>query len=181
MTTLQMLVYIFKSMFVVTLLTALVLVVLAAIDYAYQRYQHERDLRMTPQQVREELKRAEGDPLVKARVRQIQRDLARRRMMHDVPRADVVVRNPTRFAVALRYDAKTMKAPKVVAKGMNLIAEHIIELAKQHRVPTVENRPLARALHKMVEVGDEIPVTLYRAVAEVLAYVYQLRKRPVSA
>jgi flagellar biosynthetic protein FlhB len=181
MAPMQVFVYMLKSMFMVMLLTALVLVVLAAIDYGYQRYQHERDLRMTPEQVREELKRTEGDPLVKARVRQIQRDLARRRMMQDVPKADVVVRNPTHFAVALKYEAKTMKAPKVVAKGMNLIAERILEIARENRVPTVENKPLARALYKMVDLGDEIPVKLYRAVAEVLAYVYQLKKRPVGA
>ena len=176
MTTLNLLVYIGRSMFMVTLITALVLMILAAIDYAHQRYQHEKDLRMTPQQIREELKRAEGDPLVKARIRQIQRDTARQRMMEDVPEADVIVKNPTHYAVALKYDAKGMKAPKVIAKGMNLIALKIIDIAQQNNVPVVENKPLARALHKTVEIGDEIPMSLYKAVAEVLAYVYELRR-----
>jgi len=180
MTAGRLLIYIAESMFMVVLLTALVLIVLAAIDYGWQRYQNEKDLRMTPQQVKDELKRSEGDPLVKARVRQIQREMARSRMMQDVPDADVIVRNPTHFAVALKYDAKTMNAPKVTAKGANKIAERIIAIAEEHGVPAVENMKLARELYRTVDVGHEIPGKLYRAVAEVLAYVYQLRGRKVA-
>jgi len=154
-----------------------VLVVIAIADYGYQKWEHERRLRMTRQELREELKRLEGDPLVKSRIRQIQREVARRRMMQEVPTADAVVTNPTHYAVALRYDATKMEAPTVVAKGRNRLAERIKEIARQHGVPLVEDRFLARALYRSVEVGQEIPYTLYQAVARVLAYIYQLRRR----
>ena len=161
--------------FELVFIIALAFLVIAVADYAFQRWDFERDIRMSKQELREELKSTEGDPLVKGRVRQIQREVANRRMMHEVPKADVVIKNPTRYAVALRYQAGRNRAPVVVAKGMNLIALKILEIARQHNVPEVENRPLAQTLYKTAEIGSEIPPALYRAVAEVLAYVYRLR------
>lgn len=155
----------------------LLLLVMAVLDYAFQRWDYERMLRMTRQEVREELKQQEGDPLIRARIRSVQRELSRRRMMAEVGRADVVVTNPTRIAVALRYDAQTMAAPRVVAKGQRLIAEKIKEIARQAGVPLIENKPLAQALFKAVRIGEEIPETLFKAVAEVLAFVFRLRQR----
>lgn len=155
----------------------LAMLVLAVIDYGFQRYEHEKSLRMTKQEVKQELKQTEGDPHVKSRIRARQQAIARRRMMQEVPKADVVVTNPTHYAVALRYDANKMAAPTVVAKGMNLIAQRIREIAKQHNVPIVENPPLARSLYRSVEIGQQIPSELYQAVAEVLAYVYSLHRR----
>ena len=154
---------------------ALAFLVIAIADYGFQRWDFERDIRMSKQELREELKSTEGDPLVKGRVRQIQREIANRRMMQEVPKADVVIKNPTRFAVALHYQAGRNRAPVVVAKGMNLIALKILEIARQHNVPEVENRPLAQTIYKTVDIGSEIPPALYRAGAEVLAYVYRLR------
>jgi len=164
-----------KWSFELVLVIALAFLLIAAADYAFQRYDFERDIRMTKQELREELKRSEGDPLVKSRVRRIQREMATRRMMQDVPTADVVVKNPTHYAVALRYEPGRSNAPVVVAKGMNLIAQKILEMAREHGVPEVENKPLAQTLYKTVEIGGEIPPALYRAVAEVLAYVYRLK------
>ena len=156
--------------------TCLVLVVLAALDYAFQRWQHEKDLKMSKQEVKDETKQREGDPSVKAKIRSIQREMARRRMMNEVPGADVVITNPTRLAVALKYKAEGMAAPQVMAKGAGFIAARIKEIARENDVPIVEQKPLAQALYKVVEIGDYIPVNLYRAVAEVLAYVYGLKK-----
>ena len=155
----------------------LLLLVLAILDYAFQRFDYEKNLRMTRQEVREELKQQEGDPIVRSRVRAIQREMSQRRMMDDVGRADVVVTNPTHVAVALRYDPETMPAPVVVAKGQRLVAQRIKELARSAKVPLVENKPLARALFKAVQVGDQIPEDLFRATAEVLAFVFQLKQR----
>jgi len=163
----------FELVFVI----AIAFLVIGAADYGFQRWEFERDIRMSKQELREELKRSEGDPLVKARVRQIQREMASRRMMQNVPKADVVVKNPTHYAVALRYEARRNRAPAVVAKGMNLVAERILEIAREHDIPEVENKPLAQTLYKTVEIGSEIPPALYKAVAEVLAYVYRLRNR----
>jgi flagellar biosynthetic protein FlhB len=143
-------------------------------DYIYQRLEFEKNLRMTKQEAREELKQQEGDPLIRGRIRARQRQMAMHRMMQEVKRADVVVTNPTHYAVALRYDAERMRAPKVVAKGQRLIALRIREIAREAGVPTVENPPVAQALYKTVEIGHEIPPELYRAVAEVLAFVYRL-------
>jgi flagellar biosynthetic protein FlhB len=153
------------------------LAVLAMLDVGFQRWQHEKELMMTKQEVRDERKQAEGDPKVKARIRSLQLEMAQRRMMSMVPTADVVITNPTHLAMALKFDADTMAAPQVVAKGADLIAAKIREVALEHGVPLVENKPLARTLFKLTEVGDAIPVELYRAVAEVLAYVYRLRGR----
>ncbi|MBZ0254110.1 MAG: EscU/YscU/HrcU family type III secretion system export apparatus switch protein, partial [Candidatus Methylomirabilis sp.] len=141
---------------------------------------YERNLRMTKQEVQDERKQQEGNPKVKARIRSLQREAARKRMMRDVPKADVVITNPTHYAVALRYREAEARAPMVLAKGRGYVALRIREIAAANRVAIVENPPLARSLYKEVEVGREIPEGLYKAVAEVLAYVYGLKgRRPV--
>jgi len=150
------------------------LAVVALIDVPFQLWRYYVGLRMTKEELKQELKELEGDPYLKARIKSQQRELARRRMMSEVPKADVVVTNPTHFAVALKYDNKKMGAPMVVAKGMNLVAQKIRELADENKVPVLELPPLARALHRHVEVGAAIPATLYTAVAEVMAYIYQI-------
>lgn len=150
---------------------------IAAIDVPFQLWNYGKSMRMTKEEVRQENKEMEGDPQIKARIRSLQREAARRRMMQAVPKADVVVTNPMHFAVALQYQEKKMAAPLVVAKGSQLVAERIKELAREHRVPVVEAPPLARALHRHVEVGDPIPDALFTAVAQVLAYVYQLNQQ----
>jgi flagellar biosynthetic protein FlhB len=151
------------------------LAVIAAFDVPFQLWQHAKELRMTREEVREEYKESEGSPETRGRIREAQRALARGRMLQDVPKADVVVTNPTHFAVALRYDEGKMRAPIVVAKGTDLLALRIRELASEHGVPIVEAPPLARALHKNVDIGREVPAALYVTVAQVLTYVYQLR------
>jgi flagellar biosynthetic protein FlhB len=148
---------------------------LAGIDYFYQRFEYEQDLRMTKQEVKEESKQTEGDPIVKSRIRLLQRRIAYKRMMQDVPKADVVVTNPTHFAVALKYEPEKMSAPKVVAKGADLMAKKIREVAAEHNVPLVEDKMLARALYQTIEIGEEIPEKLFQAVAQVLAYIYRLK------
>jgi len=151
------------------------LAVIAAVDVPFQLWQHARDLRMTRQEVREEYKESEGSPETRGRIREAQRALARGRMLHDVPKADVIVTNPTHYAVALRYDENKNRAPIVVAKGTELLALKIREIATESGVPIVEAPPLARALYKSVELGREVPAALYVTVAQVLTYVYQLR------
>jgi flagellar biosynthetic protein FlhB len=150
---------------------------IVALDVPFQIWNYHHGLRMTKEEVRQESKETEGDPQIKARIRSLQRETARRRMMQAVPKADVVVTNPLHFAVALKYEESAMAAPLVVAKGSQLVAERIKELAREHRVPIVEAPPLARALHRHVEVGDTVPATLFTAVAQVLAYVYQLQRQ----
>lgn len=157
-----------------TLLIVLGLAVVAMVDVPFQLWQYNKRLRMTKEEVKRESKEQEGDPHVKARIRSVQREMARRRMMAEVPKADVVVTNPTHFSVALKYDAKKMKAPIVVAKGRGDLALKIRELAKEHKVPLLEAPPLARALYKHCELEQAVPGALYTAVAEVMAYVYQL-------
>jgi flagellar biosynthesis protein FlhB len=152
-----------------------VIAILAILDFIYQRWDHEQNLKMTKQEVKDEMKQAEGDPQVKARIRSIQRELARRRMMEEVPKATVVITNPVHFAVALRYDAATMGAPRIVAKGAQKLAIRIKEIAIVNHVPLVENRNLAQNLYKL-DLGEEIPPQFYQAVAEILAYVYNLKK-----
>jgi flagellar biosynthesis protein FlhB len=159
-----------------TIRCCMVILVIAFLDYLYQRWEFGRKLRMSKQELKDEYKQTEGDPMVKSRIRAIQREMARRRMMEEVPKADVVVTNPEHLAVALRYDASRMKAPKVVARGADLIALKIRQLAKEKGVPIVENRPLAQNLYKL-EIGEEIPSRLYQAVAEILAYVYGLKRK----
>lgn len=159
----------------------LVLLVLAIFEYGYQKWQYERDLRMSKQEVREELKRFEGDPKIRERRRTIQRQLAMQRMMQKVPKATVVITNPTHLAVAVEYRKEEMEAPVVVAKGAEHLARRIREIALDHGVPVVERRELAQALYRGVEVGQAIPVELYQAVAEILAYVYRLKGLAAAA
>ena len=154
---------------------ALMLFVLGLFDYLYQRWEFERSIRMSKQEIKEEYKQMEGDPLVKRRIRQRQRELARKRMMSEVPKADVVITNPTHLALALQYDREIMEAPLLLAKGEGYIARKIREVAEEHKIPIVQNPPLAQALYREVEVGGEVPEAFYRAVAEVLAFVYRLK------
>jgi flagellar biosynthetic protein FlhB len=162
-------------MFTLSFRAALALLLLAVLDYGYQRWQYERDLRMSRQEVREELKRLEGDPRMKERRRGVQRQLALQRMMQSVPQATVVITNPTHVAVAVKYRQNEMEAPLVVAKGAELLAQRIRETALEHDVPVVERRELARTLYASVEVGQQIPPELYQAVAEILAFVFRLK------
>jgi flagellar biosynthesis protein FlhB len=169
--------FIGQSIMDVALPAAEVLLVLAIADYAYQRWNFNRSARMTKQEVKEEHKQQEGDPLIKGQIRARQRKMASaRRQLQDVPNATVVITNPTHFAVALQYD-RSLISPKVVAKGADLIAQRIKQVATEAGVPIVENKPLARGLYGAVEVGDDIPIELYQAVAEVLAYVFSLKRR----
>jgi flagellar biosynthetic protein FlhB len=151
------------------------LLLIAGVDVPYQIWQHAKQLKMTRQEVRDEMKESEGSPEIKGRIRQVQQQLARQRMMQDVPKADVVVTNPTHFAVALKYDDKRMRAPIVVAKGVDLIAARIREIATENQVPIFEAPPLARVLYRNVDIGQEIPSSVYVAVAQVLTYVFQLK------
>lgn len=169
-----------QLMFTLALRIVLVLLVLGLVDYFYQRWQTEKKLKMTKQEVKDELKRMEGDPIVRQRRRQVQMQLAMQRLAAEVPKADVIVTNPTEFAVALKYDESTMSAPRVLAKGADLLALRIRQLAAQHRIPIVQRPPLARALFAACEVGDEVPPLYYKAVAELLAYVYRITGRLAS-
>ena len=153
-----------------------IMTVIAGFDVFYQKFSHMRKLRMSREELRDEYKESEGDPIVKSRLRQIRMERARRRMMQEVPKADVVITNPTHFAVALRYDQSSMGAPVVVAKGTDLVARRIRELAEEHKVPIVSNPPLARALYASVEIDQEIPPEHYKAVAEVIGFVMRLRR-----
>ena len=161
----------------VWLRVVLVMLVLGILDYGFQRWMHERELMMSVHEAREEAKQVEGNPQIKRRIREVQRQMAYQRMMRDVPTADVVITNPTTYAVALRYDATAMEAPRVVAKGMRLVAGTIRDLAVEHDVPIVQKPELARSLYRNVEVGALIPEALFRAVAEVLSYVYEIDRR----
>ncbi len=168
--------FIANAAFGITWRVVLCLMAIAAVDYGYQFWRTNRDLMMTKEEVKEEMKNSEGNPHVKARQRRRRSARTVRQMMQDVPKADVVVTNPTHFAIALRYDRKTMKAPKIVAKGTRLNALRIREIATKHSVPIVENKPLARMMFKYGKVGGEIPAQLYAAVAEILAYVYRINR-----
>jgi flagellar biosynthesis protein FliR/FlhB len=154
----------------------LIMLILAIVDYVYQRHMHNKDLRMTKQEIKEEFKQDEGDPQIKSKIKQKQREMAMRRMMQKVPDATVVVTNPTHIAVALMYEEGKMEAPKVVAKGSDHVAIKIKELAKEHNVPIIENKPLARLMFSDVELDSPIPVNLYQAIAEILAVVYKMKK-----
>jgi flagellar biosynthetic protein FlhB len=176
----QLLVFMMKIIFQVAIWSGLILLVLAGLDFGYQKWQYMKDLRMSVQEVKEEMKEYEGDPQVKGRIRGIQREMARKRMLSDVPKADVVITNPTHYAVALKYDAETMDAPRVVAKGARNLALKIKEIARENGVPIVENPPLARMLYKSTEVGMEIPIELFQSVAEVLAYIYRLKGKQIA-
>ena len=163
--------------FQVFLRAALALLFLSIFDLLYQRWQHEQDIRMTREEIREEMKRTEGDPEIRRRIRRVQRDLSQARMMKAIPEADAVITNPVHLAVAIKYDYEVMDSPYVVAKGERKIARQIREIAEEHGVPIVENPPLAQALYKNVEVGEVIPMEFYQAIAEVLAYVHELTNR----
>lgn len=157
------------------LVIGLFLIAVAILDYLYQRYDFEKNQRMSKQEVKDEFKKTEGDPLIKSKIREKQRQMAMQRMMQDLPDADVVVTNPTHYAVALKYDASTMESPQVIAKGKNYLALRIKEKAKEHGIVTMENKPLAQALYSQVEIGENVPEELFQAVAEVLAYVYRIQ------
>lgn len=158
------------------LLFGALLCLIGGIDAIYQRFDHTRRLRMTKQELRDESKETDGNPELKGRIRQMQHQMSRKRMMQDLPKADVVITNPTHFAVALCYDDSRMGAPRVIAKGVDVLAQQIRTIAAGHRIPLVEAPPLARALYATTELGREVPATLYVAVAQVLAYVYQLKQ-----
>lgn len=156
---------------------ALLYAVIAGIDFVYQRYKFRKDMMMTKQELKEEMKQLEGDPTVKGRIRKMQMQAAQQRMMANLPTADVVITNPTHYAVALKYDMTKDSAPEVIAKGVDLLAQRIKKVAAEHNIPLHEDRELARALYKMCDVGDKIPPSLFKAVAQVLAYVYNLKKK----
>lgn len=153
----------------------IILVIMAIFDYIYQKYEHEKSLKMSKQDIKDEYKKTEGDPMIKGKIREKQRKMALQRMMADVPKADVIITNPTHFAVALQYDSSKMQAPTVIAKGTDYVAFKIKQVAKEHGVIMMENKPLARALYAQVEIGESIPADMFQAVAEVLAYVYKVR------
>ncbi|WP_046175041.1 flagellar biosynthesis protein FlhB [Domibacillus indicus] len=159
------------------LAAAAALLVLGVLDYFYQKFDFEKSLRMSKQDIKDEHKNSEGDPLIKSRIRQTQREMAMRRMMQEVPNADVVITNPTHYAIALKYDESKRDAPYVVAKGTDYIAQKIKLIAKENNVMTVENRPLARALHDQTEIGDSVPEEFFKAIAEILAYVYRIKNK----
>jgi len=149
---------------------------LALFDFTYQRFEMEKEMRMSKEEIKQENKNREGDPLIKARIRRVQREMATKRMMSDVPMADVIITNPTHIAIALKYEVGS-PAPKVIAKGADIVAAKIRDIAKEYKIPIVENKPLARAIYKTIKIGEWIPRELFKAVAEVLAYVYRLKKR----
>ncbi len=165
-----------KVSFFIFLKAAIIIAGLAAIDWLFQRSQFMKKMRMSKQEMKEEAKSTEGDPHVKGRIRSIQMEMARKRMMADVPEADVIITNPTRLAIAIKYDSASMIAPIVVAKGAGMIAHKIKEIGRDNNIPLMEDKPLARALYAAVEIGDPIPAELFQAVAEILAHVYGLRK-----
>lgn len=156
---------------------SIMLVFIALIDYLYERFEYEKQLKMSKQDLKDEYKNAEGDPLIKSKIKQRQREMAMRRMMSEVPTADVVITNPTHYAIALKYDEDAMDAPRVVAKGTDFVAQKIKMIAKEHDVIMVENRPLARAMYDQVEIGQAVPEEFFKAIAEVLAYVYRIKRK----
>ena len=172
----QTLIFLGQVAFLVLAKTCGIIIVLAFIDFTFSRYEMEQKMKMTKQEVKEEFRETEGDPQLKARIRSVQQQMARKRMMAEVPKADVVITNPTHLSVALSYQRGDMDAPKIVAKGADHLAFRIREIARDHHVPIIENKPVARALYKQ-EVGEEIPEEMFTAVAEILAYVYSLKKR----
>ncbi|MEK5039534.1 flagellar biosynthesis protein FlhB [Sporosarcina sp. FSL K6-3457] len=156
---------------------AFVLLFISILDFFYQKYDYEKNLRMSKQDIKDEHKNSEGDPIIKSRIKQRQREMAMRRMMQEVPHADVVITNPTHYAIAIKYDDGDMDAPIVVAKGVDFVAQKIKLIAKEHDIIMVENRPLARALYDDVEVGGRIPEEFFKAIAEILAYVYRIQRK----
>lgn len=156
---------------------AVVLIIISVFDYGFQFWEFEKNLKMSKQEIKEEYKMSDGNPQIKSKIREKQRQMSLRRMMTEVPKADVIITNPTHFAIAIKYDTTKAEAPIVVAKGKDIIAQKIKEIAKGNNIPTVENKPLAQALFKSVEIGDMVPADLYKAVAEVLAFVYSLKNK----
>ena len=171
----QMMTYMWKIVLGIAIRSSVVLLILAILDYFYKKWEFEKELKMSKHDVKEEYKQTEGDPQIKSKIKEKQRQIAMRRMMQDVPKADVVITNPTHFAVALVYDNEADKAPKVIAKGQDLIAQNIKRIARENDIPLFENKSLARQLFYTVDVGEFIPPDLYHAVAEVLAYIYSLK------
>lgn len=169
------------TIFDMVMLICIMLVFVAAADFLFQWWQFEKKLKMSKQEVKEEFKQMEGDPQIKSKIKQRQQQMAAQRMMHDVPTADVVVRNPTHYAVALKYDQDKNNAPQVVAKGKDFLAQRIVAIAEENDVYTIEDPPLARSLYSMVDVGREIPAELYNAVAEVLTVVYKEKNKTLHA
>jgi flagellar biosynthetic protein FlhB len=165
-----------KVSFYIFLKAAIIIAFLAVFDWVFQRWEFMKKMRMTKQEMKEEAKTTEGDPHVKGRIRSIQMEMARKRMMADVPNADVIITNPTRLAIAIQYDAASMAAPTIVARGAGVIAHKIKEVGRENNIPLVEDKPLARALYAAADIGDEIPAELFQAVAEILAHVYGLKK-----
>ncbi|NNF99228.1 MAG: flagellar biosynthesis protein FlhB [Desulfobacteraceae bacterium] len=172
--------FIGRSAFKISLNVGLVLILLAGLDFLFQRWQYEKKIKMTKQEIKDEHKNSEGDPQVKSRIRSVQRQMAMQRMMEAVPDATVVITNPTHLAIAIKFE-DNLHAPVVVAKGAGVVAKNIREIAQEHGIPIIEQKPLARTLFKSTEIGDYIPVDLYRAVAEILAYVYRLKGLVKSA
>jgi len=155
----------------------ILLVVLAVLDYFYQKYEYNKNLKMSKQETKEEYKQTEGNPQIKSKIKEKQRQMSMQRMMQDVPKADVIITNPTHFAIGIKYNSKEFDAPRVIAKGQDLIAQNIKKIAQENNVPIVENKPLARTLYDSVEIGQFVPPELYQAVAEVLAYVYRINNK----
>lgn len=168
-----------KLIFKLGMTVSIVLVVLGVADFLYQRYEFEKGIRMSKQEIKEEYKEVEGDPLIMSKRRERMRQLAMNRMIQEVPQADVIITNPTHISVAIKYDIQVMDAPIVLAMGADKVAAKIREIGKEHKIEIVENKPLARALYETAEIGAPIPVELYQAVAEVLAFVYRLQKRKI--
>lgn len=172
----QTVVFLAQTAYLVMAKSCGILIVLAIIDFTFSRYEMEQKMKMTKQEIKEEFKETEGDPQLKARIRSTQQEMARKRMMSEVPKADVIITNPTHLSVAITYNREEMDAPTIVAMGADHLAFRIREIAREHQVPIVENKPVARALYKM-EVGAQVPEEMFKAVAEILAYVYGLKNR----
>jgi len=172
-----MLLFMGRIAFKTLLITCIVMMGFALLDYLYQRWEFEKSIRMSKQELKEEYRQSEGDPLIKSRIKRLQREMARKRMMASVPHADVVITNPTHLAVAIQYDQEEMNAPVVLAKGAGYVAEKIKEIAAENKIPVIENKPVAQVLYKITNIGDVIPENLYRAVAEILAHVYNLKEK----
>ncbi len=176
-TTMSSVLIMWDILFAIVLRCSVFLLTIAIFDFVYKKWENEKELKMSKQEVKDEYKQMEGDPFIKGKIKEKQRQMAMSRMMQDVPKADVVITNPTHYAVALEYDSDSFEAPRVLAKGKDLIASNIKTIAGKHDIPIIENPPLARALYASVDIGDEIPPNLYEAVADVLAYIYKLQKR----
>ena len=173
----QLIAYVGKETFSLGFKISIALVLMAILDFMFQKFDYAKSIRMTKQEIKEEMKQMEGDPYIKARIRSIQRETSRRRMMEEIPEADIIITNPVEIAVALKYLPKEMESPKVIGKGRKKVAEKIRKIAIEHNIPIVEDKPLAWAIFKAVKIGDFIPEDLFHAVAEILAYVYKLKNK----